>query len=718
MLIPQDFTIDYVSKYNITPGELEVLLAALGGKAIADIAGELNIQANAVRKRLGEVYQKFGIKGKGPGKLVKLQQILVRAYQEQTARKRIVLVWSGEGGKHQAEGLQKTIFKHPQLEVVLCRRDISASSWRNEAELSLDNVTLGICCLSNITTAIHLNFGFLLGRVKRLHLLKFQQSLPEIFADFPVVDAQERSQLSDLLQTLIGTEEAKTWIEYQFPQWQNILRTIAVLQTSSVGERSWAQVTTSIAEAIKALEQNQYLSDRDCFHHIVLHSLAEINHQLETTHSSHLIPASMYPRYLMSLQKRSQISIKALTLVDRDEDFWQQEMGREIRSSTQCESVRVFVFTTPNMFERNFEILLEQAEKYRVRVVSYQKLSQDFPDYCKSFGIIASEQSKLLAEYVTRGTVKYNRFCAETLEVSKHEKILTAIIDSAIEINQPPQPRETEAILLQMREIRDLVFERSRFAVKSVGISQYLNIENYDRCGSHRDFFAPLVAQMLAIFEQHYKQRSKLPRILELGAKTGHFTQYLAKINADIWALELDWVCYKKLEYNLDADLNQITIEHKDSCAYDPPYQFKYIFSCLGDRHIDLADKEKYLKNIKRNLERGGLLIVGGEFLPPYDLRDSYTRQTAVETYHRYCMKLAEQNSNKPCDIAAQRQLITLATETFNCAITNQGDYKLSCEHYEHLLRKTGFTFTKQQVNSSIYEQEGGVFIYKAWLNS
>lgn len=711
MLIPQDFLISYVGKYNVTPGELEALSAALAGKAIAEIAEELNIQPNAVRKRLGEVYQKFDIKGKGPGKLVKLQQILVKAYQEQTARKKAILVWSGEAGKQLAQGFGRTIFKHPQIEVVLCRQDLMATSWRYEVESSLNNTILGICCLSNVTTAIHFNFGFLLGKIEHLHLLQFQQPLPEILASFPRVDARERSQLEELLQELIGSEEAKTWIEYQFPQWQNILRTIAVLQTSPLGNRHWSKVTASVIEAIKALEQNQYIRDRDCFQQIVLHSLAEINHQLETTRSSHFIPASFYPRYLMSLQQRSHIQIKALTLVDRDEDFWQQEMGREIRSSTQSKSIRVFVFTTPNMFERNFEILLEHAEKYRVRVIGYQKLSQDFPEYCKSFGIITAANSKLLAEYVDRNTIKYNRFCAETLEVAQHEKMLTAIIDSAIEINRPTHLAEPEAILLQMREIRDLVFERSRFAVKSVGISQYFNIENYHRCGERRNIFQPLVKEMLAIFQQHYHRRSKskLPRLLEVGAKTGHFTQYLAQLDADVWVLELDWVCYKKLEYSLGTNSDKITIEHKDSCTYDPPYQFNYIFSCLSDRHIDLADKEKYLKNIKRNLERGGLLIVGDEFLAPYDLQVPYSRQTAVENYHNYCLELARHNGD--------RELISLETETLNHAIADRGDYKLSCEHYEHLLRKTGFTFTKQQVNSSIYEETGGVFIYKAWLN-
>ncbi len=263
MLIPQDFLISYVSKYNVTPGELEALSAALTGKAIAEIALELGIQTNAVRKRLGEVYYKFEIKGKGPGKLVKLQQLLVTAYQKQTARKKVVLVWSGERGKQLAQGFQQTILKHPQIEVVFCPQDLAAASWRNQVEPLLDRASLSVCCLSNLTTAIHFNFGFLLGKVRQVSLLSFQQSFPEIFASFPTIEVQERSQLQDLLRALIGTEEARTWIEYQFPQWQNRLRTIAVLQTSSLDDRNWSQVTSAIGAAIAALEQNQCIREHD-----------------------------------------------------------------------------------------------------------------------------------------------------------------------------------------------------------------------------------------------------------------------------------------------------------------------------------------------------------------------------------------------------------------------------------------------------------------------
>ena len=699
-MIPLEFLTNYLRQYEVTPGELEVIAAVLNGKTLTEVALELGIKTNAVRKRLGEVYYKFEIVGKGPGKLIKLQQRLISAYQAHTANKRVVLVWSGEIGQLIAGGLKRTILKHPQIEVLLCTQDLSALSWRNEVEPWLDNVQLAICCLHNTTSAINFNLGWLVGRIK-VQLL-FSGIASKTFTDFPSFDARNVEDLSDVLESLIG-DEAKEWLNYQLLPWQNTLRTIEVHKTTQIEDRNWSQIAHSAQQAIAALTQNQYVTENGCFQRILLHSLAEINHQLETR-SSHLIPASLYPRYLNSLQRRSPITIKALTLVDRDENFWQQEMGREIRSSTQKDSVRVFVFSTPNMFERNFEILLEHAEKYAVRVVSYQKLAQDFPEYCKSFGIIAASGDKLLAEYVAKNGVKYNRFDAEVNTIQQHEKILTDIINSAVEIRSAHLP-EPEAILAQMRQIRDLVFERSRFAVKSVGISQYLSIEHYDRWGQQQDFYSQSVQQMLALC-QHHNRHHQSTRILEVGAKTGHFTQYLTKFTADIWALELDWVCFKKLEYNL-AGYSQITLEHKDSCAYDPPYQFDYIFSCLGDRQIEFNDKEKYFKNIKRNLRPNGLFIVGDEFLPPHDRDDPIARQTALENYHNYRLSQAQ-----------QPELKTLTREITHCALNHLGDYKLSCDRYEELLRQTGFIFTKQQIDDSVYEKVGGVFIYKAWLDS
>ena len=76
-MISPDVLKELASRHGVSETEFEVLYRAISGKATAAIAADLEIDAAAARKRLGEVYRKFGILGKGPGKLAKLQQMLM-----------------------------------------------------------------------------------------------------------------------------------------------------------------------------------------------------------------------------------------------------------------------------------------------------------------------------------------------------------------------------------------------------------------------------------------------------------------------------------------------------------------------------------------------------------------------------------------------------------------------------------------------------------------
>ncbi|NJL89685.1 MAG: AAA family ATPase [Coleofasciculaceae cyanobacterium SM2_1_6] len=77
MISPENL-LQIAKGHSVTEGELEVLGAiVISGETITDVATRLKLQPEAVRKRLGEVYRKFGILGKGPGKLAKLQQLLM-----------------------------------------------------------------------------------------------------------------------------------------------------------------------------------------------------------------------------------------------------------------------------------------------------------------------------------------------------------------------------------------------------------------------------------------------------------------------------------------------------------------------------------------------------------------------------------------------------------------------------------------------------------------
>ncbi|MEB3827486.1 NB-ARC domain-containing protein [Phormidium sp. CCY1219] len=80
--IPQDFLKQVAKQRGVSDAELETVIMALDGDSTASIATKLGISNIAVRKRLGEVYRKFSIYGRGPGKLAELRHQLIYQYQD------------------------------------------------------------------------------------------------------------------------------------------------------------------------------------------------------------------------------------------------------------------------------------------------------------------------------------------------------------------------------------------------------------------------------------------------------------------------------------------------------------------------------------------------------------------------------------------------------------------------------------------------------------
>ncbi|NER53048.1 MAG: AAA family ATPase, partial [Symploca sp. SIO1A3] len=78
--IPQADLEALATERGVSKAELEAVSLALDGLSSKEISQKLGISAIAVRKRLGEVYQKFEISGSGPGKLAELRRILTSGY--------------------------------------------------------------------------------------------------------------------------------------------------------------------------------------------------------------------------------------------------------------------------------------------------------------------------------------------------------------------------------------------------------------------------------------------------------------------------------------------------------------------------------------------------------------------------------------------------------------------------------------------------------------
>lgn len=461
-MLTEEFLKNLFKQRNLSDAEAEVVFRALKDISIEAIALELNISPNAVRKRLGEVYDKLGVFGRGPGKLAKLQQMLLSQYQAQSSQK-VLIWWSGSDGKHLAESLKNTILSYPQLETKVCTLDpIVSKAWRAEIEQSLENVDIVIGCLtpdSEQNLWVNYAAGFLAGQIRN-QLVRFGESLSGALTHLSSIDGTNQEELARLLQEITNSSpnEAKEWVKFKFPQLNKEIKQLP-LQPTPFERDKLGEAIESIKKTENYLKANKYIIENVCFELIILNSFTETHNQLLAVNSDYFIPAVLYPQRLIYLQRECSARVMALALVDHQEQFWSEAVGREILDTADPKSIRVFVFTRPEDFDRNFEMLLEHAGKYNVFVMNYKMLARKFQGFVRDFSVIEVSNSRVLAEYVEpsdKNKLKNVRFSAEYEEVTKHEAKITEIVKSEVTV---PMTEALREIIHRAQQIQISDFE-------------------------------------------------------------------------------------------------------------------------------------------------------------------------------------------------------------------------------------------------------------------
>lgn len=255
-------------------------------------------------------------------------------------------------------------------------------------------------------------------------------------------------------------------------------------------------------------------------------------------------------------------------------------------------------------------------------------------------------------------------------------------------------------------------FQRNRTRItESSEMSRYINIEAYDHHEEKHIFYKEMRDNMLKVFPNRHSNNFERYRVLELGAGTGLFTKYLAEIpNLEVVAVELDNECFQILKHRFE-NTKSVQVICEDSCTFnDSSGQFQYIFSNFSDHHIKPQNKIKYFENIKRNLELGGIFVVGDEFLKPHNPEDRNARQIALKDWHYYVIEKAEK--------AGEKVLANLEREALISGLEEIGDFKVTCEQYEEFLSKSGFSFKKEKIGPKNRNDIGGIYVYTIWFSN
>jgi predicted NACHT family NTPase len=86
LMLPREFLSDIANRYGLSPEQTEVFLAKFGNdKSDQEIINAFHISDGTLRYRLGEIYKKFSIGGKGTGKAHRLLSFLTGEYQKDSA---------------------------------------------------------------------------------------------------------------------------------------------------------------------------------------------------------------------------------------------------------------------------------------------------------------------------------------------------------------------------------------------------------------------------------------------------------------------------------------------------------------------------------------------------------------------------------------------------------------------------------------------------------
>jgi predicted O-methyltransferase YrrM len=466
-------------------------------------------------------------------------------------------------------------------------------------------------------------------------------------------------------------------------------------------------------------------------------STAQNIDQLKSKVSHLSVPATQYPDYLIALQQHPKARVKAIAIVDDIESFWDNETGdRILDTSTPTNTQRVFTFKNQTDFIRLKRTIKDHCEKYKVRLISTlnapsnRENIHDFSLIWFSNEDVSSFNNSdeppagtILAYYREINGSNEIEFSSDSLKVKNYWRWFKDIYQTAVKPEVAPDG--TSDLIRTQKQV---------FGLDQKEMSHYIpEVEKYDQCEQLHPYFADMRKTMIQSLLD-WKQES--PKILESGAGTGILTDEILRILSGqknpgkLLSMEYDNEYFDYLSEKMKNYPDFVSI-HKDAKVYDPPGKFDLIFSSFADHHIvrNDEDAQKYYTNIKRNLFKGSVFIVGDEFLRDHDRNDFGDRIHAIQEYHQHIIEQSKIDRQK---MGANKDLydglVQLETEAMNSGVRGvqdpssprSGDFKVSIAHFKERIERAGLRIIEitpiGPKNESVRKSVGGIYVIQVGL--
>lgn len=124
----------------------------------------------------------------------------------------------------------------------------------------------------------------------------------------------------------------------------------------------------------------------------------------------------------------------------------------------------------------------------------------------------------------------------------------------------------------------------------------------------------------------------------------------------------------------------------KDVCLYQHRHPVDVIVASFTYHHVPDNKKQKFITSIARNLKKGGVVVIGDEFLPPFK-GEKEKAASIMEFYTLFTKYLVSKNANK--------ETIDIFKESLKESLSGIEEYKTSLAVFKKQLKRASFKIKK-----------------------